>query len=119
MLPAIVELPHTAVSGNHRLVHIVNMMLADNIDRSLTDFCEVLHHSLHSNTLPNWEFCIAMLDLNQYVFLIVVLNQAIDVCGVYPTIKAKPLEVDELLHTGRILNLAFHTLIAYAQTYSG
>lgn len=119
MLPAIVELPHTAVSGNYRLVHIVNVMLADNSDRSLADLCEVFYHSLHGNTLPNWKFCIAMLYLNQYVFLIVVLNQSIDVCWVYPAVKTESFEVNELLHTGRILNLALHMLSAYAQTYSG
>lgn len=114
MLTAVVELPHTAVSGNYRLVHIINVMFTDDCNRSLTDFCEVLHHPLHGDTLSNRKFCVAMLDLNQYVFLIVVLNQAIDICGVYPAVKTKTLEVNELLHSGRILNFALHTLTAYA-----
>lgn len=114
MLTAIVKLPHPAVGSNDRLIHIVYVMLTDNGNRTLANFGEVFYHPLHSNTLPNRKFCVAMLDLNQYVFFVVVLNQAVDICGVYPTVKTKPFEVNELLHSGWILNLALHTLTVYA-----
>ena len=121
MLAAIIELPHTAISRYNRLIHIINVVFTHNRNRTLANLCEVVNHSLHRNTLSDGYFCVAMLYLDDYVFFVVVLNQAVYVCWVYATIKAKTFEVDELFHPLWIQDFAFHKQSPQtaAQTYSG
>lgn len=108
MLTAIIELPHTAISRYDWLVYIINVVLTHNRNRTLANLCEVINHPLHRNTLADGYFCVAMLYLDDYVFFVVVLNQAVYVCWVYAPIKAKTFEVDKLFHPLWILNFAFH-----------
>lgn len=108
MLTAIIELPHTAISRYDWLVYIINVVLTHNRNRTLANLCEVINHSLHRNTLADGYFCVAMLYLDDYVFFVVVLNQAVYVCWVYAAIKSKTFEVDELFHPLWIQDFTFH-----------
>lgn len=74
MLAAIVKLPHLAVGCYDRFVHIIYIVFTYNRNSPLSYFCEVFYHSLHGNSLPNWNFGFAMLDLDDDVLIVVIFN---------------------------------------------
>lgn len=111
MLAAVVDFPHFAVSCNDWLAHIINVVFTHNSDSLLANFSEVLYHPLQGYPLSNRYFGIAMLDFNDYVCLILILNQTIYVCWVYPVVKFQPLEVDKLPHAVWILDFALHCVV--------
>ena len=76
---------------------------------------KVVNHSLDCKPLSIRDFGFLELQLNQYVFCVVILNQSIKVCRVDTSVESQALEINELPCVVRIFDSAsfrnYHPLI--------
>ena len=104
---AIVELTDPAIGCDNRDARVRACMFCDQCDCPFPDLGKVINHALDGKSLTIGNGTALVLDLNYYVFGIVILDNRIDIRGIDTAIQSKSLEIDKLACVVRVSDSAF------------